>query len=194
MRRVTNRQLVLVVVGAVSFGIVMAALKGDGTGIRDDVGNLSAPWLLVPFVASAVAGNGRIPRSIIVGTLASILALIGFYCANSIVLQLGPHPWIEDLRLAVSGGRRWYEFALFSGPLFGAVGGLWRRFHQPVLGACVFALLIGEPIVEWVLANRSVGEFFVSAPSLTVWLGETVVGIVACSSVFLLADTQTVRR
>jgi hypothetical protein len=169
----------------------MAVLKGNGTGIRNDVGNLSAPWLLVPFVASAVASNGRIPRAVIVGTVASLLALLGFYVANSFVLQLGPHSWIEDVRLAVSGGRRWYVLALVSGPFFGALGGLWRRSHHQILGVCAFAVLIAEPIVEWMLKNQSVGGFFVSSPSPSVWLGESMVGLIACASVLLLSERQT---
>jgi hypothetical protein len=188
--RARTRQLVLVVLGAVVFGVAMAVLKGNGSGIREEIGNLSAPWLLVPFVASAAVGDGLISRSVLVGIFSSLLALIGFYFANSIVLQLGPHPWFEDVWLAISGGRRWYELALVSGPLFGAVGGLWRRSHQRVFGACVFALLICEPIAQWALKNKSVGGFSVSAPNPAVWLGETVVGLAACAAIVILADKK----
>jgi hypothetical protein len=178
-----GRRLILVGVSAVAFGVLMSALKGNGAGIRDQIGNLSAPWLLVPFLASALSSRGRLVRGAIVGVAASMLALCGFYVANSLVLQLGPHPWIDDLRLAVSGGRRWFVLALLSGPVFGVVGSLWRRSGARVLALLTFALLVAEPLADWVLQGGAAPGFWVSSLQPIVWVGESAVGVLACLAV-----------
>jgi hypothetical protein len=43
---------VTVLLGAIACGIGLSVLKGDGEGVRSAVGNLSVPWLLIPFVAA----------------------------------------------------------------------------------------------------------------------------------------------
>lgn len=59
-RERTAQRLLPIVLSAAVFGVAMSVLKGTDTGIRDDVDNLSAPWLLLPFFAGA-AGRGRGP-------------------------------------------------------------------------------------------------------------------------------------
>lgn len=49
------RRLILIPVLAFAFGFVVAALKGQGSGVLDGVGNLSAPWLL----GAGLWGPGR---------------------------------------------------------------------------------------------------------------------------------------
>lgn len=180
MTRSPTRRVAEALAAAAAFGVVMSVFKGNGAGTRSDIGNLSAPWLLVPFLAAAAAGNGRILRGVVVGTAASFVALAGFYVTNSVVLDLGPHPWLDDLRLAVGGGRYWFRLALLSGPVFGALGALWRRTDSRVLGVLVFALLIGEPLTAWALLHRSVGLFEFATYNPAVWIGEALVGVLAC--------------
>src|ERR1700712_466214 len=98
----------------------MSVFKGNVSGVRDDVGNLSAPWLLIPFFAAAVAGR-RSYGAALVGLAASSAALISFYVANAFVLDLGRHSVITDIRLAFVA--RWFFWGLVSGPIFGALGG-----------------------------------------------------------------------
>jgi hypothetical protein len=81
-----------VAAAAVTFGILISQLMGNGAGLRDEIGNLSAPWLLVPFFASALTSRGRVGAGILAGDVASVLALTGIFVASSVVLQLGPHP------------------------------------------------------------------------------------------------------
>ena len=47
------RRIALAFAAAIAFGVAMSILKGSDAGVRNDVGNLSAPWLLVPFFAAA---------------------------------------------------------------------------------------------------------------------------------------------
>ena len=174
--------------GALAFGVAMSVLKGNNGGdVRNAIGNLSAPWLLMPFIAGATAGARRIGRAAAVGALVSLSALAGFYVANSFVLHLGPHPWLVDLRLAF-GSLYFFKFALFSGPIFGALGGWWKQTGSAWLGVLVAALLVLEPFA-WLAYTRAQSTVYTSdAP---VWAAEVVVGLAVCG---LVAARARARR
>jgi hypothetical protein len=97
------------VLAAAALGVVVSAIKGNGRGLRDAIGNVRAPWLWLAFVARAYAGGERVVGATIVGTTA---ALLGFYVSNSFVLDLGRHAWVADLRLTVDSGRQFFVLAL----------------------------------------------------------------------------------
>jgi hypothetical protein len=44
---------------AVAFGVLASILQGSGARIRDGLGNLSAPWVIVPMLISAAGSRGR---------------------------------------------------------------------------------------------------------------------------------------
>jgi hypothetical protein len=46
-----RRRVAIVGVSALAFGIGVSIVKGNAGGVRDAIGNTSAPWLLLPFVA-----------------------------------------------------------------------------------------------------------------------------------------------
>jgi hypothetical protein len=176
-RERTFPRLLLIVLAAVAFGVAMSVLKGNDTGIRDDIGNLSAPWLLLPFVAGA-AIRGRWLAGAAVGLAATFAALTGFYVANAFVLDLGPHSLANEVRLAFT--TYWFPRGLISGPLFGALGVLWRRQGYPTLGVAVILLLDAEPLF-WAAAHRAGGvASFDFQPSFAVSVGEALVGVAAC--------------
>lgn len=84
-----QRRLVIAFFAALSFGVVVAVLNGQGAGVRDALGNLSAPWLLVAFIGGACSRRGR--WAPLAGLTATLAALAGFYAAESRLLDLGPH-------------------------------------------------------------------------------------------------------
>ena len=173
----SRRNVVVAALGALAFGVGMSVLKGnDGGALRGAVANLSAPWLLLPFLAGAGAGGGRVGRAALIGVFVSFLALGGFYVANSFVLALGPHPWLVDLRLAFGSGY-FFKFAVLSGPVFGALGGWWERTRSRLLGVLVAALFVLEPFA-WLAYRGSV--YTSDAP---VWAAEVLVGLTACALV-----------
>jgi hypothetical protein len=179
------RRVLGVLMAAVAFGIAMSILKGNGAGVRDAIGNVSAPWLLLPFIAGAAAGRERFWPGALVGLLASLAALGGFYVANSFVLDLGPHPWLVDLRLAVEGGRTFFALGLLSGPVFGAVGAAWQRRGRPtVLGVLVASSLVFEPL-GWLAYEKGRPSGYAS--DATVWGAEVLLGVVACVVAMRLA-------
>ena len=145
-------RILLVLVGAFAFGLLAAWAKGPNTDglstisqVRADLGNVSTPWLLVPFLAGArsrKAGPGAL-----LGLAATMSALFGFYVLTSLLVDLGNHGIVQDLGRELEANRIYLASGLLSGPLFGALGAWWRRSRS--LGASVVAgtLLVGEPIV-----------------------------------------------
>jgi hypothetical protein len=177
-------RLALALLGAVAFGVSMSILKGNGAGLRDDIGNLSAPWLLVPFFAAAAVPGRRWLAGASVGVAATCSALAAFDVANAFVLDLGPHGWLEDVRLTLAA--HWFLWGLVSGPVFGVIGAGWRRRRFSYGGIAVTALLVAEPVF-WALARRAGGvDSFAFQPSLAVSLGEALAGLLACASMGVL--------
>lgn len=170
----------LILVLAVLFGAAMSWLKGNGSGFRDAIGNASAPWLLVPFLAGAAAGSRRLTAGAVVGLAATLAALGGFYVANSVVLELGPHPWLTDLALTVRSGVYWAERAVITGPVFGALGGLWRRDRSLAAAATIAAMFVLEPAAWWLYNLRLHGGAAYAVPQYPgLWVGEIAVGLAA---------------
>lgn len=176
---------------ALLFGAAMSWLKGNGSGLRDAVGNASAPWLLVPFLAGAGAGSRRLGTAAAVGLAATLVALAGFYVANSVVLDLGPHPWLTDLGLTIRGGLFWGEKALLSGPVFGALGGWWRRDRSLVAAAVIAAMFVLEPAAWWLNNLRLGGAAAYPVPQYpALWLGEIAVGLAAFAAAWTWSKSR----
>jgi hypothetical protein len=91
------RKLTVLVLGSVAFGVIMAAIKGQDVGVRDALGNLSAPWIVIPFLAGMRCTS--VWRATLVGIATTLASLLGFYVAEAAILDLGPHPWYIDLKL-----------------------------------------------------------------------------------------------
>jgi hypothetical protein len=180
MQRRVPRRIGAVFVVAFAFGLTLSVEKGNGGGVRDAVGNISAPWLLLPFVVGVVLGRGRTAVGAVVGLLATFVALAGFYLANSFVLDLGPHTRLDDVRLAVEGGKQYFVLALLSGPTFGALGAWWQRHRSTTLAVLVASLLVFEPLA-WAAYERSAHSTLSDHP--LVWAGEVIVGLLACVAV-----------
>jgi len=172
------RRVAGVLAVAIAFGAAMAWIKGNNAGLRDAVGNASAPWLLLPFLSGAAAGR-RLAGGALVGLLATLAALAGFYVAESFVLELGPHPWLVDLSLTMTAVPYWTERALLSGPLFGLLGVWWHQRRSVIAAGLVAAAFVLEPAGWWAWGViRSVPAYYVSAyPWL--WLAEVLIGVVA---------------
>jgi hypothetical protein len=62
------RKLTLLLLGSVAFGVIMAVIKGQNAGVRDAVGNLSAPWVVIPFLAAT--------REILIGVGVGAIAYV----------------------------------------------------------------------------------------------------------------------
>ena len=185
-----GRRLAGVFVGAACFGLLMAAIKGQGAGARDAFGNLSAPWLLLSFIAGACVARVRLAA--LIGLGAALTALAAFYAGESVILDLGRHPWLTDLSLAVRAGRFYFIEALFSGPIFGALGAVWAKRRSPLVAASVALLFAFEPLTVWADQQRIGGR--VGSGELThyrwMWMSEVLIGVTAA----VLIAVPTLRR
>jgi len=160
----------------------MAVLKGQGADARDALGNLSAPWLLLSFIAGASCTRVRVAA--VVGLAAALSALVAFYVAESVVLDLGRHSWLTDLELTARAGRIYYTDALVSGPLLGALGGLWAKRRSTLAAVAVALSFAFEPLAVW-LYERRLGD--TGAGQLMhypwLWVSEVAFGLAAAVAV-----------
>lgn len=153
--RPSAARLAAVLLGAFAFGVLAAWAKGQNTDgvaqvsqLRNALGNLSTPWLLVAFFAGLQWS--RLRDGAVVGLAATLCALAGFYLLSTLVENLGGHGFLGDLRLELSGNRAYFEGGVITGPIFGALGALlsqWRPRPTARTSLLVGGLLIAEPLV-----------------------------------------------
>jgi hypothetical protein len=184
---------VLLVMAAVAFGALESVVKGNGAGVRDGVGNLSAPWVIVPLLAGAVGSRGRILAGAVVGLLTSVAALVGFYGANASVLDLGSHSWSHEIGLTLYPGSVWFKAGAISGPAMGAVGAWGGRRGGFVVAWCVVGLVVLEPLVVYLMYLASNGRFAAGDGQWNgVYAAEAALGAVAAAA--LWRSARPIRR
>ncbi|HWU32806.1 MAG TPA: DUF6518 family protein, partial [Marmoricola sp.] len=65
--------------GALAFGVAAGWLHGNEGGLRAALANVVAPWLFVAIIPAWWAGSAI--RGAILGTVATMVALLGYYLA-----------------------------------------------------------------------------------------------------------------
>src|ERR1051326_902505 len=125
-------RLTLLVVAGLTFGVVAAIVKGPDTDgitllsrLRFDLTNLSAPWLLIAFVAGAQTRGTA--RGAGFGAAATLAALVGYYLVNALALYVDRLGFADGLAHAFWANRIYFAAGCLSGPLFGGLGALWRK-------------------------------------------------------------------
>jgi hypothetical protein len=215
--RRTRVRLVLIVVGGFLYGWLTAHLPPSPSGSRMWAGNLSAPYLLLPFVAGAL-----LPRRATVaaagGALASASAIAGFYdlltvgdvtaasvgapattTARQLVLDAYAR-WFSTFLLGVPGGTPWLAIALVSGCLLGTVGFGWRTSRRWWLAAPVGAAFLLEPaaslvvlpLVQRMRFGSAIPGYSLAPENLLLWSVEAAVGV-ACVALAVLLRRPPVR-
>jgi hypothetical protein len=173
-------RILLVVLAAVVFGAAMSVMKGNGAGVRDGIGNLSAPWVIAPMLGGAAAARGRIFAGAVIGLLTTVAALAGFYLANAFVLDLGPHSTFHDLGLTLDVGNLWFKAGAVSGPVMGAAGAWASRRGRFTVAAIVIATVVLEPLAVYLVYFGSGGFFGAGDGQWNgIYAGECIVGLVA---------------
>lgn len=131
---------------AVAFGVVAGAVKGDSAGLRSDIGNLSAPWLLVGLLPAA--RSRTLGRGAAMGLACSLAALLGFYATLTIVLSghLGGGGYVRELGVELRANRIYLLSGLVSGPVCGAIGAWVSRRRPAWLWMLTGCLLAGEVV------------------------------------------------
>jgi hypothetical protein len=165
---------------------VVAALAGLAFGAADQyqgnfsslgawaasVSGLSAPWLILPFLAGSTQSRRR--RAIVVGLVATLAALIGYVVMTYSPLENVPVSRFGSGVLAmVRSGLNpvWFVGGIVLGPVFGFLGHRWRTERWWLSAALVVATLLLEPLARTIAGMRS-------SPAL-VWELELLAGLLA---------------
>jgi Family of unknown function (DUF6518) len=185
-----SRKLGLLLLAAIAFGALVAAFKGQDTGVRDTLGNTSAPWVLVPFLAGAL--YTRIWQAALVGVVTTLAAFFGFYLAEAAILDLGPHPWTTDLRLTLGSGHAYEVWGMPVGFVYGVVGGLWKSGRLPAAPVAVGIAFISEPLIVAFLNRQGIWAGDLLEHPL-VWASEVLVGVAVVAYAVAHGRTRTAR-
>jgi hypothetical protein len=105
-----------------AFGVAMGAIKGNATGLRAGVGNLSAPWLLVALLPGL--RSGTVLRGCLIGAVNTMVALVGFYATLTVALagHLGGGGYAAEFAVELEANHVYFVAGIVSGPLLGALG------------------------------------------------------------------------
>lgn len=123
-----------------------------------EVSKMSAPWLLVPFLAGAWQGTQR--RAALVGLAATWLAVLAYVLMIVSPIE-GVHLTPRTFAFSLASQWPWFAGGLVTGPLYGWLGHRWRA-RRSVAAALLAALpVLLEPAARW-LASRA-------GPSGTGW-------------------------
>lgn len=144
-----------------------------------EVSLLSAPWLLLGFVAGATQREPR--RAMLLGLGCTLAALLGYFLLTDSPLE-NAHYSLENARGFLISDPSVAIGGLFMGPLFGWFGQQWRA-RRALFGALTVAgALCLEPLAR--LASHapiSIGGFWFGGVYPIgvrgVWLGEITAGL-----------------
>jgi hypothetical protein len=172
--------LVLIVLGTMVLGAVLAVVKGRDYGLGYFIGNLSTPYLLAPFFMGR-ATRARIAAGF-AGVLVTWLTLGAFYLSAELVFG---YPSGSMTRFYAE----WFAAGALSGTAMGLLGR--ESCERPWLRYVLPAALVLEPFA--VVAVQLLGRFGglnLNALQLTAWSTEIVVG---CSALIFTRLRQSSR-
>jgi Family of unknown function (DUF6518) len=169
---------VLVLVAICAFATVDAIVKGHHGGTRNAIGNASAPWVLIPFLA----GFFLRPRSLRFGALVGAVSTITALATYSIVRVVsgfnpGGRSQGDGAALITSLGNRWFLLGVIGGAALGALGSsLAVRRQWAAVAGVIASVLVMEPVarVIWAIVKGEAARTLV--PSPVVWTAEVVCG------------------
>jgi hypothetical protein len=174
-------RVAIALVVSAAFGALdqyLGSLEGSGhawaVGWSVEVSLLSAPWLLLPFLAGATQRDPK--RAALLGLACTYTALLG-YALMTISPVENAQFTIATIRSVVYSQRQWFIGGLMTGPLFGWFGQQWRSGKMLAGALLVAAALCLEPFASRLGANP------VRYARVTV--GEIVVGVLLAAAVLI---------
>jgi hypothetical protein len=167
---------------AAAFGVAVGLFKGNDTGLRGGIGNLSAPWLLVALLPALHCRS--LMRGALLGFTSTLVALAGFYAALTAVLagQLGGGGHLAELLMEVDANRIYFFGGIVTGPILGAIGAWIGRYQLNSLWLVVGVLVASEILVVVLVHGHQLfpAPFYFSwgVADWTPYIGESIVGVV----------------
>jgi hypothetical protein len=181
----------LLLLAGFAFGVVVAVVKGEDTGVRDALGNTSAPWVVVPFLAGT--RYPRVAHAALVGIATTLAAFFGFYLAEAAILDLGSHPWYTDLRLTLGSGHLYETWGLLSGAVYGALGGLWASRWLRAAPVAVGLAFLCEPLIVYFLWRAGIWGGDLLFHYRWLWISEVLIGIAAITLAIAKSPARSAR-
>ena len=179
-----TRKVAVLLLAGVAFGVLVAVIKGQDPGVRDALGNTSAPWIVLPFIAGTCFA--RLRSAALAGLGVTLASLLGFYVAEAAILDLGPHPWWVDLRLTTGSVNIYERWGIVSVLLYGTFGWLWA-FRSKAAGAAAVGLAFAaEPLIAYLVSRAGVWNALV-LDYAWMWAAELLLGLA------VIAGALTVR-
>jgi uncharacterized protein DUF6518 len=111
---------------------------------------MSAPWLLVPFLAGAWQGGQR--RAALAGLAATWLAVLA-YVLMIVSPMEGVHLTPRTFAFSLASQWPWFAGGLITGPLYGWLGHRWHTRRSPAAALLAALPILLEPAARW-LATR----------------------------------------
>ena len=195
---------VLTLTAAVAFGagdqylpVAIPVSSHPGAyGFAVTVSKMSAPWLLVPFLAGAWQGGQR--RAALVGLASSWLSVLA-YVLMIVSPMEGAHLTPGTFASSLVSQWPWFAGGLVAGPLYGWLGHRWRARRSPAAALLAALPVLFEPVARW-LATRASGTgspwfpWPVQGSGLAAELAELAVGLLLTGAVItVIARGRTPR-
>jgi hypothetical protein len=169
------RKLTLLLLAAVNFGVLVAVVKGQDTGVRDALGNTSAPWVVLPFIAGTSFARAR--SAALAGLAVTFVSLLGFYLAEAAILDLGPHPWWVDLKLTAGTVNIYEKWGILSGLLYGTLGWLWAYRSRAAAATAVGLAFVAEPLIVFLVTRAGMWGGGLLFDYDWLWTAEILLGL-----------------
>jgi len=132
------------------------------------VSGLSAPWLVLPFLAGWTQPRPR--RAMLIGLAAVAAALLGYF-----LMTVSPFEGVPPSRLAAAfaamarANAPWVVGGVVTAPLYGLLGQRWRVGRSWASAALLAGCVCLEPSARWAVGRLPGAN--------GVWLAEIAVGI-----------------
>lgn len=115
-----------------------------------EVSKMSAPWLLVPFLAGAWQGGER--RAALVGLAATWLAVLAYVLMIVSPIE-GVHLTLRTVAFSLASQWPWFVGGLITGPLYGWLGYCWRARRSPAVALLAALPVLLEPAARWLATH-----------------------------------------
>jgi hypothetical protein len=159
------------------YGVADAFIKGHHGGTRSAIGNMSAPWALIPLLATAFVRPSRVVAGALIGASFTIAALASYLWVR--VARGGGSHGYAALTVA-SLGNRWFVLGSIGGAALGALGAQLAKGRKwTAIGMISASLMVLEPLSRVVWATVKGEPPRTLIPSPEVWVVEVLCGGVA---------------